>query len=257
MNSFMELALSNKKNDRWKNVNDVFKKTFKYFSHEEYQFVSKLKSVLVYGSKKERIETAKELQKIADLFNENNLFLTKNEDFEPGTFEEIIAKCGYESKEEYIELVNKSIEDLYKKEIFHYSDFITNSKDLKPLSEVNSYSSTTDTNFRIKTEKELDIVDCLYATVNHDLEKFYGKNKLIIDKSDYDILYHLGDTLENAKSNYYYCQKPFKEGEFDIYKNKFIPKKKDLLENGASSLIFNTVFYGRQVIEVILMKKEV
>lgn len=262
MDSFIDIAMCNKKNDRRSTMNDVLKKSFRNYTSDILSFVYSHKTTLVHGRKDERIKAAHELQRLSNLFNEDQLYLTQNigswlldDTHIAGTLEEITKICDYESIDEYTSLVNEAINSIYERDIYHYTDYIDESKSLKPLSRVDSPSSTTDASYRANVEQDLGIIDCIYATTTTALENIYGTTKLLVNPNDYTILYHIGDTLENARCDYYYAQRPFKKGSFDIYQHKLIPKKEQLLELGAESLAFHTIAYGTQIIEVLLLNK--
>lgn len=251
-----EVAASNKQTERFDYATKVIKELFGGYGNVEYQFISILETTLIGGLKKERLVAAKELTRLAELYKTNELYIAEK-DFEnvSGTFEEIVSLSGYTSIEEYIELADQAIEDMYNKEVIHYSKTIDDANDLLPLSKTNVESATNDLEFRVNAEHELNITDCMYATTTTNLENIYGENILKIDTQKYDVVYHLGDTLESFASDCRYSQKPFKKGEFDVFASKFIPQKEMLITKGADAFCFYKAGFGYSVVEVLLKQK--
>lgn len=251
-----EIASNNRGSERSGRTDDAIRELFGEYTIEEYQFISRLKITLAVGLKKERLAAAKELTRLADLYKANEIFVTKKDlEVTAGTLEEIISFSGYASVSEYVELANQAIEEMYNKEVIHYSKTITDANSLLPLSETNAETATNNLELRMNVERELNIVDCMYATTSRDLENIYGKNILKIDTQKYDILYHLGDTLASFNANCRYAQKPFKKGEFDVFASKFIPLKERLTLQGADAFCYHTAGYGFPVVEVLLKRK--
>lgn len=253
METLLDIANNNRLKERQENVRLIIDKYFPNRLDSDHNYLANHELYLVVGLKKERIYHAKKLEELAVLRNKKQLYVGCSDcNYVGGSLEEIVLSQGYSSIQDYVDLAHASINQMYEAPIYHYSNTLTDIQLLKPLRVASVKSSTMDKAlaFRRDTEASLGLQDCMYATTSLDMENIYGKHRLLVDSSKFDVLYHIGDTLENAREGFLHAQKPFKKGEYQPLAHRFIPAKDSLVRLGADALIY----YG-MVIEVLLREK--